>query len=100
MWLLHQNLIAQHGRVAQMLQNGDVDLGILLQVRVAGELEKREQRERQSGGGGRPRLHFAGVLSNCCFTQTRLGFSASDFSNAWRASASCLAWRRLTPSHK
>ena len=86
--VLHQDVVTQDGGVAQMFKDGDVDLAILLQPGVAGELKISEQRERQSGGSGRPGLHFAGVLSSCCFTQTRLGLSASDLVRAWRAGAS------------
>ena len=45
--VLHQDVVAQDRGVAQMLQDGDVDLAILLQPGVAGKLKEGEQRERQ-----------------------------------------------------
>ena len=98
--VLHQDVVAQHGGVAQVLEDGDVDLGILLEPGVAGELEKGQQRERHAGSSGRERLHLAGVFSNCCLAQTRFGLSSSDLVNAWRASASRFSLRRLRPSHR
>src|ERR1035438_10367561 len=97
--MLHQDVVAQHRGVAQVLQDRDVDLAILLQPGVAGELKKSEQRERYGGSSGRQRFHFAGVFSNCCLAQRRLGLSSRDLANAWRASASRFSLRRLRPSH-
>ena len=98
--VLHQDVVAQDGGVAQVFEDGDVDLAILLEPGVAGELKEGEQRERHADGSGRERLHFAGVFSNCCLAQTRLGLSSSDLANAWRASASRFSLRRLRPSHR
>ena len=39
-WTLHQNIVAKYGVVPQMLQDGHVDLGVLLNPGVAGENEK------------------------------------------------------------
>ncbi len=98
--VLHQDIVAQDGGVAEMFQDGNVDLAILLEPGVAGELKERQQRERQAEGSGRERLHFAGVFSNCCLVQRRLGLSSRDLVNAWRASASRFSLRRLSPSHR
>ena len=98
--VLHQDVVAQDRGVAQVFEDGDVDLAILLEPGVAGELKKGEQRERHAGSSGRERFHFAGVFSNCCLAQTRLGLSSSDLANAWRASASRFSLRRLRPSHR
>ncbi len=80
--VLHQDVVAQDGGVAQVFEDGDVDLAILLEPGVAGELKEGEQRERHADGSGRERLHFAGVFSNCCLVQTRLGLSSSDLAKA------------------
>ena len=98
--MLHQNVVAQDGGVAEVFQDGDVDLAVLLEPGVAGELKEGEQRERQAKSSGRERLHFAGVFSNCCLAQTRLGLSSRDLVKAWRASASRFSLRRLSPSHR
>ncbi len=43
--VLGDGVVAQDGGIAEVLQDGDVDLRILLQPGVAGELEKGEQRQ-------------------------------------------------------
>ena len=98
--VLHQDVVAQDRGVAQVFEDGDVDLAVLLEPGVAGELKEGEQRERSAGSSGRERLHFAGVFSNCCLVQTRLGLSSSDLAKAWRASASRFSLRRLRPSQR
>src|SRR4029077_9145242 len=84
--MLYQDVVAQDGGVAQVFEYGDVDLAILLEPGVAGELKEGEQRERNAGSSGRERLHFAGVFSSCCLAQTRFGVSSSDLAKRWRAS--------------
>ena len=85
---LDQDFAGEHGRIPEVLEYRDVDLGILREVGVAGELKPGQQ--RQDGQRGRdPEFcdHWAGVLSSCSFAQTRRGFSSTAFVKAWRAAA-------------
>src|SRR4051794_31902217 len=100
MRILRDHVVAEQSRIALLLENRNVDLRVLLQPGVAGELDEAEQRQSGDGGGGPRCLHLAGVLSSCFFTQTRLGFSWSNFVSACRASASLFSLRRLSPSHR
>src|ERR1051326_3609179 len=93
--MLHQNVVAQGRRIALVLQNRRVNLAVLLQPGMARKAKEGQERdgeteERRRQVQERP-LHFAGVLSSCCFAQTRAGFSSSDLANALRASASRLS---------
>src|SRR5262249_31883223 len=99
-WALHQHVLTEHRRIPQVLQDRNVDLGVLLQPGMARELIERQNGQDQAGGGHRPVFHAAGVFSNCSFTQTRRGLSSSDFWKAWRASALRCALRKLSPSHR
>ena len=80
--VLYQNVIAQNRGVAQVFEDGNVDLAVLLQPGVPRELKEGHERERHAEGSGRERFHFAGVFSNCCLAQTRLGLSSSDLTKA------------------
>ncbi len=53
MRMLDQEIAVEHARVAQMLQNGRVYLGILLQPGVSGKLKKGQQREAADRGNHR-----------------------------------------------
>src|SRR5471030_2176588 len=102
--MLHQDVVTKKRGVAQMLQDRHINLAVLLQPGMAGKLKKGQEREPchsdNSGCGHRKMLHFAGVLSSCCFTQIRLGFSSSDLPKAWRASAFLFSLRKLRPSRR
>jgi hypothetical protein len=62
-----------------VFQNRCVDLRVLLQPGMTGELIKGKESQDHDGGADRPVLHAAGVLSNCSFAHTRRGFNSSDF---------------------
>src|ERR1041384_4514088 len=98
--MLRDHVVAQQRRVALMLEDRDIDLSVLLQPGVAGKPEEGYERESNDRGRDPGPPHLTGVLSSCCFTQTRFGFSSRAFVSACRASASLFSFRRLTPSHK
>ena len=89
-------------RIAQPLQNRQVNLRVRMQKGVAWKVQPAEQcqyrnRPRQ---GRHLRGHRAGVFSSCCLAHLRSGFNCSDRSIAVRASALRPALRNAIPSHR
>src|SRR6266496_6468760 len=99
MGALHQVVVPQRSRVAQMFQNASVNLSILLQPGMSGEVKKREQTNTRERRRNQEAIHWAGVLSSCCLVQRRFGSSSSERSKDLRASAFRRALRCARPSH-
>src|SRR3989442_105126 len=98
--MLDDQVLIQRRGIPHVLHDGNVNLGVGLQPRVAGELEKIEQSDRKDAGADPEPVYLAGVLSSCCFAHIRLGSSSSDFVNAWRASALRFILRSASPSQR
>src|SRR5436190_695781 len=98
--MLGDQIFLQHGGIPDVLQDGHIDLCVGLQPCVPGKLKKIEEGDREDRQANEHPSHLAGVLSSCCLVKMRMGFNASDFVNAARASSLRCNLRSARPSHR